>query len=78
MLMLNVAASFDFIVMVLMAIRLSKIPGRSSLWHLLFRQGIIYFFVAFLANLLPAVFTLLSLNRTHFFLPPNLRVNAYK
>ena len=78
MLMLNSATSFDFIVMVLMTIKLVKHPCRSSLWHLLFRQGIIYFLVAFLANLLPATFGLLNLNGKYFFLPPNLRINAYK
>src|ERR1700733_194659 len=68
MLMLNAATSFDFIVMVFMTIRLVKYPARSSLWHLLFRQGVIYFLVAFLANLIPGIFSLLNLSRTYYFL----------
>jgi len=66
--MLNVAMSFDLVVIVLMTIGLMRYPGQSSLWHLLFRQGIIYFLIAFVANMVPAVFLLLDLNRTCFLL----------
>ena len=67
--MLNVAMSFDFIVLVLTTIGLVMSPGRSSLWQLLFRQGVIYFLVAFVANMIPTIFLLLNLNRTYFSLP---------
>ena len=60
--------SFDLIVMVLTTIGLMRFPGRSSLWHLLFRQGIIYFLIAFVANMVPTTFLLLDLNRTCFLL----------
>ena len=46
--------------------------ARSSLWRLLFRDGIIYFVVAFSANLTVAIFVLLNLNPimdVMFFLP---------
>jgi len=62
--------SFDFIVLVLTTTGLVMSPGRSSLWQLLFRQGIIYFLVAFIANMVPAIFLLLNLNRMYFLLSP--------
>ena len=46
--------------------------GRPSLWKLLFRDGIIYFVIAFSANLIVVVFLLLNLNPIMdvlFFLP---------
>lgn len=58
--------SFDFIVLVLTTVGLLRSPGRSSLWQLLFRHGIVYFAVAFIANLIPTIFVLLNLNRTCF------------
>ena len=61
-LVLNTAMSFDFIVLVLTTIGLVRSPTRSSLWQLLFRQGIIYFLVAFIANSIPTIFLLLDLN----------------
>jgi len=54
--------SFDLIVLVLTTFALVKSPSRSSLWQLLFRQGIIYFLVAFIANVIPAIFLVLDLN----------------
>ncbi|KAF8302623.1 hypothetical protein DL93DRAFT_2102570 [Clavulina sp. PMI_390] len=54
--------SFDLIVLVLTTVGLVMSPGRSSLWQLLFRQGIVYFFVAFLCNMICAIFLLLNLN----------------
>jgi len=54
--------SFDFIVLVLTTIALMKSPARSSLWQLLFRQGLIYFLVAFIFNTIPAIFLALNLN----------------
>lgn len=59
--------SFDLIVLVLTTFALVKSPSRSSLWQLLFRQGIIYFLVAFIANMIPAIFLVLNLNSTCFF-----------
>ena len=56
----------DLIVLVLTASGLLLSPGRSSLWHLLFRQGIMYFLAAFIGNMLPSVFIILNLNRTYF------------
>ena len=63
---LIVAMSFDLIVLVLTTIALMKSPSRSSLWQLLFRQGLIYFLVAFIANVIPAIFLVLDLNSTCF------------
>lgn len=58
--------SFDFLVLVLTTTGLLMSPGRSSLWHLLFRQGIAYFLVALIANIIPAIFLALNLNRMYF------------
>ena len=44
--------SFDLIVLILTTVGLIMSPGRSSLWQLLFRQGIVYFMVAFVSNLI--------------------------
>ena len=57
-----VAMSFDLLVLIVSTIGLVRSPGRSTLWSLIFRQGIIYFFVAFVANSIPAIFLLLDLN----------------
>ena len=59
---------FDFIVLAFTTVRLLKSPGQSSLWRLLFRQGIVYFLIAFAAYLLPTIFLFLDLNSTHHFL----------
>jgi len=58
--------SFDLIVLVLATFALVKSPSRSSLWQLLFRQGIIYFLVAFIANAISAIFLVLDLNSAFF------------
>lgn len=63
---LDVAMLFDLIVLVFTTIGLIKSPGRSSLGRLLFRQGIVYFLVAFVANAIPTIFLLLNLNRARF------------
>jgi hypothetical protein len=65
-LMPNVVMSFDLLVLVLTTIGLVRSPSRSSLWQILFRQGVIYFLVAFIANTIPVVFLLLDLNGTYF------------
>jgi hypothetical protein len=56
--------SFDLIVLVLTTIGLVMSPTRSSLWQLLFQQGIIYFLVAFIASMTSAIFLVLNLNST--------------
>jgi len=71
--MLNTAMLFDFLVLMLTTIRLVTTPGRSSLWQLLFQQGVVYFLVAFVANLLPTIFLLLNLNRKYFLIVPESR-----
>ncbi|TCD71934.1 hypothetical protein EIP91_000066 [Steccherinum ochraceum] len=53
---------FDLIVMVLSAAKLLNKRGSSQIVRLLFQDGLIYFFIAFAANLLVTVFTLLNLN----------------
>ena len=64
---------FDLLVLLLTTIGLVLSPGRSSLWHLLFRQGVVYFVVAFIANLVPAIFLPINLNRKYFaFLFPKI------
>lgn len=55
--------SFDFLVLVLTAWKLFQPNnGRSKLVGLIFSDGIIYFVIAFLGNLLATVFMLLNLN----------------
>jgi len=53
---------FDLTVLILSTIGLLLMPGRTSLWKLLFRDGIVYFVIAFSANLTVAIFLLLDLN----------------
>ncbi|KAF5334689.1 hypothetical protein D9611_011944 [Ephemerocybe angulata] len=55
--------SFDFLVLVLTAYKLFQPnSGRSKLVGLIFSDGLIYFAIAFLGNLLATVFMLLNLN----------------
>jgi len=54
--------SFDLIVLILSTTGLLLSPGRSNLWQLLFKDGIVFFLIAFCANLFPAVFSLMNLN----------------
>ncbi|KDQ58621.1 hypothetical protein JAAARDRAFT_193167 [Jaapia argillacea MUCL 33604] len=63
------AMVFDFIVLLLTGIRLAFPVGGSSmhrrksrLTNLIFTDGLIYFFIAFLANLITTTFILLDLN----------------
>ena len=60
---------FDLLVLLLTTIGLVISPGRSSLWHLLFRQGVVYFVVAFISNLIPAIFIPIDLNRKYLPFP---------
>jgi hypothetical protein len=54
---------FDFVVLCLTAFKLlSPRTGRSQLVKLIFQDGLIYFLIAFLANLLATIFMLLNLN----------------
>lgn len=52
----------DLVVLVISIVGLMLTPGRSSLWKLLFKDGIIFFVVAFLCNALQASLLLLNLN----------------
>lgn len=54
--------SYDFIVLVLTLWGLLTTPGRSGLWSLIFRDGILYFALSFFFNVFPAVFNILNLN----------------
>ncbi|TCD71940.1 hypothetical protein EIP91_000072 [Steccherinum ochraceum] len=63
------AMAFDFSVLTLTGVKLAfAIPGRrvagqpSRLMTLIFNDGLIYFVIAFLANLLATIFMLLNLN----------------
>jgi hypothetical protein len=67
--MRNAAVFFDLVVLVLTTTGLRLSPARSSLWQLLFRQGIIYFVAAFVANMIPSIFLALNLNCAYFLRP---------
>jgi len=69
-LMSNAGPLFDLLVLVLTTTGLYLSPARSSLWKLLFRQGIVYFVVSFVANTLPAIFLILNFNGAYILLPP--------
>ncbi|KAI0346491.1 hypothetical protein BDW22DRAFT_764803 [Trametopsis cervina] len=55
---------FDLIILILTSIKLAKPKGgqRSQLMTMLFRDGLIYFLIAFMANLLATVFMVMNLN----------------
>ena len=57
------AMGLDLVLLILSTIGL-LMSRRPSLWELLFRDGIVYFVIAFFANLTAAVFLFLNLN--HF------------
>lgn len=52
----------DLAVLIISTIGLLLTPGRSSLWKLLFKDGIIFFLTAFFCNALAATVLLLNLN----------------
>ncbi|KAG8690051.1 hypothetical protein FRC09_012159, partial [Ceratobasidium sp. 395] len=56
--------AFDLTVLVVSTAGLLRSGGRqgSDLWKLLFRDGIVYFLVAFVGNAVASVFTILHLN----------------
>ncbi|KAJ3482673.1 hypothetical protein NLI96_g6823 [Meripilus lineatus] len=53
---------FDLIVLILSAVRLLSQRGGSQIVKMLFKDGLIYFFIAFAANFVATVFMCLSLN----------------
>ncbi|KAF8735913.1 hypothetical protein AX14_001290 [Amanita brunnescens Koide BX004] len=54
--------SFDFVTLILTGVKLFSGSGRSRLVGLIFNDGLIYFVIAFLANLIATTFMLLNLN----------------
>ncbi|PPQ71761.1 hypothetical protein CVT25_004823 [Psilocybe cyanescens] len=62
---------FDLLVLLLITYKLfgisgsksSELMGRSRLTHMIFADGLIFFIIAFLANLIATVFMLLNLNQ---------------
>ncbi|KAG9104049.1 hypothetical protein FRC06_005946 [Ceratobasidium sp. 370] len=56
--------AFDLMVLIVSTAGLLRSGGRqgSDLWKLLFRDGIVYFVVAFVGNAVASVFTILHLN----------------
>jgi len=52
----------DLTVLIVTLAGLSWSPGRSGLWRMLWEQGIMFFLVAFVANLIPAIMLLINLN----------------
>jgi hypothetical protein len=54
--------TFDLVVLVVSCWGLIVAYGRSDLWALLFKHGVIYFVVAFGANTIPVVLLVLNLN----------------
>ncbi|KAF8699192.1 hypothetical protein RHS03_07435, partial [Rhizoctonia solani] len=63
-LLYNYTMAFDFLVLILSVAGLMRTGhGRGSgLWNLLFQDGIAYFAVAFVGNLVAAIFAILHLN----------------
>ncbi|KAF9218933.1 hypothetical protein BS17DRAFT_883169 [Gyrodon lividus] len=53
---------YDMLVLMFTIVGLSRKPSRSNLWKRLHRQGIAYFAIAFLANIVPMVVCWLDLN----------------
>ncbi|KAG8800160.1 hypothetical protein FRC17_006952, partial [Serendipita sp. 399] len=52
----------DLAVLLVTLAGLSWSPGKSGLWRMLWEQGIMYFMVACIANVIPAIMMLLDLN----------------
>jgi hypothetical protein len=52
----------DLVVLVLSTIGLLLTPGRSTLWKLLFKDGVVFFLMAFWSNAAATVMLLLNLN----------------
>jgi hypothetical protein len=60
--LLFIAMFVDLVVLVLSIVGLVMTPGRSSLWKLLFKDGVVFFLMAFFSNAGAAVLLLLNLN----------------
>ncbi|KAG8888639.1 hypothetical protein FRB98_007200 [Tulasnella sp. 332] len=58
--------AFDFFVLVVTSIGLYRLPGRQTagnqLWSMLFKDGLVFFLVAFSSNLVAVIFVLADLN----------------
>jgi len=52
----------DLVVLVLSTIGLLLTPGRSTLWKLLFKDGVVFFLMAFCSNAAATVMLLFNLN----------------
>jgi hypothetical protein len=52
----------DLVVLIISTVGLLMTPGRSSLWKLLFKDGVVFFLMAFFSNAGAAVLLLLNLN----------------
>ncbi|CCM02831.1 uncharacterized protein FIBRA_04943 [Fibroporia radiculosa] len=57
-----ITMAFDFVTLVFTLVALIPKKSRSDLWTLLFRDGLVYFIVAFCFNALPAILNILNLN----------------
>jgi len=54
--------SFDTLVLGLAMVGLHRLPSRSSLWNFMFRDGVSFFMVAFICNLIVAIMAILNLD----------------
>ena len=57
-----IAMFVDLVVLVLSTIGLLLTPGRSTLWKLLFKDGVVFFLMAFCSNAAATVMLLFNLN----------------
>ncbi|TBU48466.1 hypothetical protein BD309DRAFT_1015556 [Dichomitus squalens] len=55
---------FNLVITVLHVAGLMKSDEGSSVWELLFREGVVYYLIAFTFNALPAIFSIVNLNTT--------------
>ncbi|TBU32089.1 hypothetical protein BD311DRAFT_775638 [Dichomitus squalens] len=53
---------FNLVITVLHVAGLMKSDEGSSVWELLFREGVVYYLIAFTFNALPAIFSIVNLN----------------
>ncbi|KAG6911644.1 hypothetical protein DXG01_007894 [Tephrocybe rancida] len=55
---------FDLVILIFSAVALlKKHSARTDLWKLLFQDGLVYFFISFSMNCIPAVLNVLNLNK---------------
>lgn len=54
----KIAMGFDLLILVFTCTALLRNSNRSGLWQLLFRDGLVYWGLAFSANAVPAVSTI--------------------